>query len=458
MSSFVSQNFTSLMLNWMDVLNSSATLRIAETASPGDVQLSTPSSSSSKKSLPKKSKKKSGSKSKRKSSKKSTVKKPSKQRGELLPVFEMSTNTSNDLLLDIQHGNEGFDLHIGQTVCDDSRPTMGEEASSYFLMRHSFTYPGPLMTMLQGPMAALGGGYGYRISAEAVHRDKYVLVGTYSNNTVEGVLEHSWNRNLKWHLTFVAGFESPQQRQMAAMMAQQQGLPPQTESKFPAAISYIDYRGDNWSSRLHLDLMNNQLSCSVNRRLYSISKDLQIGSRIVSSYEKRKSLLEFGGKYQWKSGSAGMATDDGDDGMEKMGKKKKGKKKKEGALSKRSKSGLNTVEAQYNMDSGTLQAMYTQNVTDNAALTARMMWKTSTMNQLMASIGYRYQFGRHMGNSKTICGEIAADGNFRQMLTFPVLGNMICKVYAEMNHFLSGQQLQQGQFPHKFGFQLNVHL
>merc|ERR550532_1613355 len=329
MSSFVSQNFTSLMLNWMDVLNSSAaTIRIAETASAADVQLSTPSSSSSKKSLPKKSKKKSGSKSKRKSSKKSTVKKPSKQRGELLPVFEMSTNTSNDLLLDIQHGNEGFDLHIGQTVCDDSRPTMGEEASSYFLMRHSFTYPGPLMTMLQGPMAAVTGGYGYRISAEAVHRDKYVLVGTYSNNSVEGVLEHSWNRNLKWHLTFVAGFESLQQRQMAAMMAQQQGLPPQTESKFPAAISYLDYRGDRWSSRLHLDLMNNQLSCSVNRRLYSISKDLQIGSRIVSSYEKRKSLLEFGGKYQWKSGSAGMATDDGDDGMDKMGKKKNGKKKK----------------------------------------------------------------------------------------------------------------------------------
>merc|ERR1711879_85369 len=383
--------------------------------------------------------------------------------GELLPVFEMSTNTSNDLLLDIQHGNEGFDLHIGQTVCDDSRPTMGEEASSYFLMRHSFTYPGPLMTMLQGPMAALGGGYGYRISAEAVHRDKYVLVGTYSNNTVEGVLEHSWNRNLKWHLTFVAGFESLQQRQMAAMMAQQQGLPPQTESKFPAAISYIDYRGDNWSSRLHLDLMNNQLSCSVNRRVYSLSKDFQIGARIVSSYEKRKSLLEFGGKYQWKTGamssssSPSSSPEEEGDGDKKSGKKKK-RAKSEGALSRKSKSGLNTIEAQYNMDSGTLQAMYTQNVTDNAALTARMMWKTSTMNQLMASIGYKYQFGRHMGNSKTICGEVAADGNFRQMLTFPVLGNMICKVYAEMNHFLSGQQLQQGQFPHKFGFQLNVHL
>ena len=151
--------------------------------------------------------------------------------------------------MEVQHANEGFDLHIGQTVCDDSRPTMGEEASSYFLMRHSFTYPGPLMIMLQGPMAALTGGYGYRISAEAVHRDKYVLVGTYSNNTVEGVWEHTWNKNLKSHLTFVAGFESPQQRQMAALMAQQQGLPPQLNQM--AAIAYLDYKGDNYQ-HLHV--------------------------------------------------------------------------------------------------------------------------------------------------------------------------------------------------------------
>merc|ERR1712228_802468 len=281
-----------------DVLNSSTALISADSSNSSD-SIKLPSSSSSdnkKKKLPKKSK--------RKSSKKSKVKKPSKRaRGALLGPFESSTNTSNDMLLDIQHGNEGFDLHIGQTVCDDSRPSMGEEASSYFLMRHSFTYPGPLMTMLQGPMAAITGGYGYRISAEAVHRDKYVLVGTYSNNTVEGVWEHTWNKHIKSHLTFVAGFESAQQRQMAALMAQQQGLPQQTESKFPAAISYIDYKKNNWSMRLHCDMMNNQLSMSFNRRLYSLSKDLQIGTRIVSSYEKRKSLLELGGKYQWRSQS-----------------------------------------------------------------------------------------------------------------------------------------------------------
>jgi len=119
---------------------------------------------------------------------------------------------------------------------------------------------------------------------------------------------------------------------------------------------------------------------------------------------------------------------------------------------------LNTVETLYNIDTSTLQLMYTKNITDNAALTSRLMWKTSTFNQLMASIGYKYQFGRHMGISKTICGEIAGDGNFRQMITFPVLGNMICKFYAEINHFLSPQQVQQGQFPHKFGLQLNIHL
>merc|ERR1719445_2958320 len=428
----------------MDVLRSPANLlQVAETASASDSKLVLPSSSSSgdgkKMSSGKKrsgkSKGKKGSRSKKKPSVSSA--KSSRQR---LGVFETSTNTSNELIVELQHGNEGFDLHLGQTVCDDRRPSMGEEAQSYFLMRHSLTYPGPLQTMLAGPMAAVSGGYGYRVSAEAVHRDKYVLVGTYSGNTVEGVWEHTWSRRIKSHLTFVAGFESAQQRQMAAMMAQQQGLPPMAanESKFPAAISYIDYCGRHWSTRVHCDMTNNQLSLSLNRRLYSISKDLQVGARIVSSYEKRKSLLEFGGKYQWRSG--------------------KNKKESESASAGQSRAGLNTVESLYNLESKTVQCMYTHNVTDNAAMTARLMWNTKNVNQLMASFGYKYQFGRHMGAAKSVCGEIAGDGNFRQMLTFPVLGNMICKLYAEINHFLSPQQVQQGQFPHKFGFQLNIHL
>merc|ERR1719445_447359 len=312
----------------MDVLRSPANLlQVAETASASDSKLVLPSSSSSGDGKKMSSGKKRSGKSKGKKKKgKEKRKKPSMSSGtrQRLGVFETSTNTSNEMLMELQHGNEGFDLHLGQTVCDDSRPTMGEEAQSYFLMRHSLSYPGPLQTMLQGPMAAMSGGYGYRVSAEAVHRDKYVLVGTYSGNTVEGVWEHTWSRRVKSHLTFVAGFESAQQRQMAAMMAQQQGLPPMAanESKFPAAISYIDYCGRHWSTRVHLDMMNNQLSLSLNRRLYSLSPSLQVGARIVSSYEKRKSMLEFGGKYQWRAG--------------------RNKKESESASAGQSRAGLNT--------------------------------------------------------------------------------------------------------------------
>eukprot|EP01083_Nonionella_stella_P240752 841350_1 len=283
MSNVLDANFMNLMMNWMDLLNVvGGSNNISESRIDTEL-LSKQQTKANKKKLPKKSKNKNKNKNRIRTKNKNIISKS------LLNVFETSTNTSNDILLDIQHGNEGFDLHIGQTVCDDSRPSMGEEALSYFLMRHSFTYPGPLMTMLQGPMAAITGGYGYRISAEAVHKDKYVLVGTYSNNTVEGVWEHNWNKNIKSHLTFIAGFESLQQRQMTALMAQQQGLPINSESnKFPAAISYVDYKGNNLSTRLHLDMMNNQLSLSFNRRLYSLSKNLQIGTRIVSSYEKKK--------------------------------------------------------------------------------------------------------------------------------------------------------------------------
>ena len=57
--------------------------------------------------------------------------------------------------------------------------------------------------MLQGPAALTSSCY--RLSAEAVKKDKYVLVGTFNQGNVEGVWEHTFSRNVKSHLTFLAG-------------------------------------------------------------------------------------------------------------------------------------------------------------------------------------------------------------------------------------------------------------
>lgn len=341
--------------------------------------------------------------------------------------------TNTDIILELNHGNEGLDLHISQTVCDDGRPNMGEEAQSYFLMRHSFLYPGPLTTMMQGPAAMSGATTGYRVSAEAVKREKYVLVGTLANNTIEGVWEHTWSRNLKTHLIFVAGFESLQQRQMAMMMGGAQG------PRFPAAIAFVQYRMRNFSTRLHLDMMHNQLSLSFNRRF---GDRFQCGTRISSNYDQRKTLVEFGGKYEW-NGSQGKKGNDSKSMVD---------------MKLQTKAGDQCVEGLYNMSTNTVQMMYSHHLTDNSALTSRISWRVGSSDVVMASVGYRYLFGKHVQMCKSICGEIAADGNIRQMITFPILGNMMMKFYAEINHFLAPQQMQQGQMPHKFGFQLNIHL
>ena len=59
---------------------------------------------------------------------------------------------------------------------------------------------------------------------------------------------------------------------------------------------------------------------------------------------------------------------------------------------------------------------------------------------------------------KSIVGEIGSDGCIKHSITFPVLQNMLIKTYAEMNHFLTNERLQRGEFPHRYGITLNVHI
>lgn len=289
-----------------------------------------------------------------------------------------------DLTIELQHGNEGFDMHISQNVCDDSRPVSGKEAESYFLMRHSFQYPGPWMTMMQGPAAASSGGGAYRVSAEAVHKDKYVLVGTYNNNTVEGIWEQTWNKNIKSQLTFLAGFLSAQQRQMQMMMG---GAGP----KFPSIVGYTDFKYVNWASKLRIDTMNNEMSLSLNRRL---TDKLMIGSRIATTYDQRKTMMEFGARYTWYSSnttnSVGITGDSNGQTNDKNDSSNNGDNNSSSKVDSKSKKGQkNTLEALFHKESLMTQLFYTKNLNDNCALTSRLMWSLGSTDRIMASVGYK---------------------------------------------------------------------
>jgi len=246
-------------------------------------------------------------------------------------------------------------------------------------------------------------------------------VGTYGQNSVEGVWEHTWlsdnSKLIKSHLNFVSGFKTPQQQQMEMMMG---GGP-----RFPSAVGHLDCKFPKHAWRTKLDMINNELSMSVNRKL---TNQLILGAKIGTSYDSRKSWLEFGGRYEF------------------------------GAASGQGRPYHHCIEALWRKDTSLLQLFYTNTISNNCALTSRLLWQMGTTDKVQAAIGYKFQFGKVLGTGKTIVGEIASDGRVCQSITIPFLPTMLLRCYGELNHWTTPELMQRGMVPHKFGVQLNIHI
>ena len=144
-------------------------------------------------------------------------------------------------------------------------------------------------------------------------------------------------------------FQNAMQQQMA--MAMGGGGP-----RMPSAIGYMDLKYPKFASRIRCDMMNNEISLSINRK---VTDALQLGARIVANYDSRKSMVEFGGKYEYRQ------------------------------KNKKTHSHSHVLEAMYNKDGNMLQLYYTHGITDNCALTSRLMWSPLSADKIMTSFGYR---------------------------------------------------------------------
>jgi len=346
-----------------------------------------------------------------------TTKKDVKQRPfKPMETFDEIGHVSSDIISELQHSGEGFDLNIAQQICDDNKPNQMEDSGSYFVMRHMLNYPGPWTALMTGPDC-----YGYRVSAEAVKKDKCVLVGTYGQNAVEGMWEQTWSSNnkrlIKSNVNFVAGFKSAQQQQMEMMMG--------GGTRYPSMVGQLDCRFLKQAWRFKMDMMNNELSASTSRK---VTKQLVLGAKIGTSYDSRKSWLEFAGRYEF------------------------------GATKVQARPFQHSLEAIWRNDSSLLQLSYTNNISNNLALTSRLLWQVGTTDKVQSAIGYKFQFGKMLGAGKSIVGEIASDGRVCQSITMPLLPTMVLRCYGELNHWTTPELMQRGMVPHKFGVQLNIHI
>ncbi|ETO17504.1 hypothetical protein RFI_19818 [Reticulomyxa filosa] len=222
-------------------------------------------------------------------------------------------------------------------------------------------------------------------------------------------------------------FKSPQQQQMEMMMGG--GV------RFPSALGNLDCRFPKLACRVRFDMISNGYVLLYEKKKKKESKIFllhiriqhekcvfrwALGAKIGTSYDVRKSWLEFGTRYEF------------------------------GALKAQSRPYQHCIEALWRKDSWLLQLFYTNNVTDNFALTSRLSWQIGTTDKIQSSIGYKFQFGKALGAGKTIIGEIASDGRVCQSITLPLLPTMMLRCYGELNHWTTPELMQRGLVPHKF--------
>jgi len=313
---------------------------------------------------------------------------------------------------------------------------------SYFNMRHLFSFPGPLTTMMSRPnpiTQQINTGY-YRVSAEAIHNDKYVLVGSYGQKTVEGVWEQTWNKNIKSHLSFGAANFSPQE---LAMM--------QSPPVLPTLAGYMEFRYPNWATRLRVDTQANELSLSFNR---SITDAVMVGAKLATSYDQRRTILEFATKYEWSLNSNANTSNTNINTSSNISNLNIDANTTN--INTNIDSHKHCIEASFCKDIPTMQVFYTHGINENIALTSRAMWNgnPNAPTKYLCSFGYKYAFGRMPNAATQIAGEICSNGTLRQIFKVPCLSNMLLSFYGEMNHFTPPEL---GDIPHKFGCQLMAH-
>ena len=120
------------------------------------------------------------------------------------------------------------------------------------------------------------------------------------------------------------------------------------------------------------------MTVSFNRKL---TDTLSIGAKIGTSYDSRKSYVEFGGRYKFGGRSAnnasGTAAESGSTGGS------------AGSATINSRRYPQSLEVLYNKDAKYLQMHYVNHVSDNAALCSRLMWKVGDTSRIMAALGYK---------------------------------------------------------------------
>lgn len=252
-----------------------------------------------------------------------------------------------------------------------------------------------------GPLSFMmsGGQRDYSVECLVQSGSNYTLMSNLSPSagTLDGQLEYRF-KNISFLFSFAV-----------------------TNSKDPRLnIMLPSFSGRlTWAnSRHNITVGKNQTQSWYLSTLHRLTSKLLIGSKFLISAETQETNLSLGGSYKI------------------IGKT----------------SGLEILECR--VSGIILSAFYTKTLNKNSTLCSKFDLNFGQKNA-SSSIMYKYMFGNEV-NGVQILGEITSKLICRTIFLMPFMQRFIFRINAELNHF--DYNLQGGQVPHKFGFQIQMQI
>lgn len=312
-----------------------------------------------------------------------------------VPAFDGLGGVVNMLQNQMMMLQDGMDLSMTNVIADNGNMNIGVQGDSYFTLRHSLAFDGPLGFLMTG------GQRDYSVECIAQKGKENTMVANWipSQGTMDGQWEYKWSKNLSHMFQFTV-----------------------TSSSNPRLLMMLpNYSGKVcWQNSFHnLSLGKAQNGSLYFSTLHRCLPNLLMGTKFSLAPDSGVGHLILGGQYKIRG------TKPGD---------------------------METLECK--LGAKTITAIYARQLSKRATLAAKCDYQIA-QKSATSSFYYKYLFGSENQGTQ-IMGEITSKATCRFIYMMPFLQRFMLRAHGEMNHFDFNPKL--GQVPHKFGFSIMMQM
>lgn len=311
----------------------------------------------------------------------------------LIPIYDNIGSQVNLIANQMMVLPDGFDLSLTNIIADNGNFNLGIQGNKYFSMKHTFSFDGPLSSLMSG------GQRGYGVECLVQSGANYTLMSNLApgTGTLDGQCEYRY-KNISFLFAFAV-----------------------TNSKDPRLnLMLPNYSGKlTWAnSRHNLTIGKGQTQSWYFSSFHRLTSKFLIGSKFLISSETQETNLSLGGSYKiiGKSGE------------------------------------FELLECR--VSSKALSAFYTKTLNRYSTLCTKFDVNFGQRNG-SSSIMYKYIFGNET-NGIQILGEITSKLICRSIFMMPFMQRFLFRINGEMNHFDYNPQRGQVPHKFGFQIQMQI--